>query len=400
MKNIDLPYLCKTLGSLSGVPIRIFENEKMTFYYDLGRLPKDPLCIYEKDVLAVKEHVGYFITDHFNYYGIVNSGNMKLVIGPTCQVTGHDQEFRELAFQADVPPIDVEDFVRGMKEIVRLPLESILQILCTLNYILNDEKLELKDITIHDTEQNNIHELFGREQAEKNLTFFPEENSVSESHNSYSQEQLLLNYVRKGDSDALKEWTASAPAVRGGTLAREQLRQIKNTFIVSATLVSRAAIQGGMNEEDAFSLSDAYIRKCELLNNPQQISNLQYHMVMDYTEQVGKIRRGRYPSRLALDVADYVRRHLSESIRTEDIAKELFVSRPYLSSRFKEETGETLTDYILREKTEEAKRLLRYTDKTATMIGAYLGFSSQSHFSRVFKKYAGNTPAEYRKKYA
>ena len=61
--------------------------------------------------------------------------------------------------------------------------------------------------------------------------------------------------------------------------------------------------------------------------------------------------------------------------------------------------GETLTDFILKEKTEEAKRLLRYTDKTATMIGSYLGFSSQSHFSRVFRKYTGQTPAEYRKKY-
>ena len=95
--NIDLPYICKTLGSLSGIPIRIFENEKMTFYYDMGRLPKDPLCVYYSEVMAVTEHVGYFMTKHFNYYGIVNSGKIKLVIGPTCQVTGRDQELRELA---------------------------------------------------------------------------------------------------------------------------------------------------------------------------------------------------------------------------------------------------------------------------------------------------------------
>ena len=154
-----------------------------------------------------------------------------------------------------------------------------------------------------------------------------------------------------------------------------------------------------MNEEEAFSLSDAYIRKCELLNAPRQISNLQYHMVLDYTEQVERIRFGKSSSKLALDVSDYVRRHLSEAISTEAIARELFISRPYLASKFKKETGETLTDFILKEKTEEAKRLLRYTSKTATMIGAYLGFSSLSHFSRVFKKYTGQSPAEYRKKY-
>ena len=54
------------------------------------------------------------------------------------------------------------------------------------------------------------------------------------------------------------------------------------------------------------------------------------------------------------------------------------------------------TDFILNEKTEEAKRLLRYSDKSASSIAAYLGFSSHGHFCKVFKKYAGMTPNEYR----
>ena len=77
----------------------------------------------------------------------------------------------------------------------------------------------------------------------------------------------------------------------------------------------------------------------------------------------------------------------------------LLLSRPYLSRKFKEETGESLTDFILKEKTEEAKRLLRYSDKPLTAIGAYLGLSSASHFSRVFKTYVGSIPSEYRDKY-
>ena len=96
---------------------------------------------------------------------------------------------------------------------------------------------------------------------------------------------------------------------------------------------------------------------------------------------------------------NYIQHHLSEPISAEEMAKELFMSRPYLSAKFKEETGETLTDFILKEKTEEAKRLLRYSDKSSTAIGAYLGFSSLGHFSRVFKKYAGQAPSEYRDEY-
>ena len=44
---------------------------------------------------------------------------------------------------------------------------------------------------------------------------------------------------------------------------------------------------------------------------------------------------------------------------------------------------ENIADFILKEKTEEAKRLLRYSDKSLTVIGSYLGFSLSSHFSRI-----------------
>jgi AraC-like DNA-binding protein len=208
-----------------------------------------------------------------------------------------------------------------------------------------------------------------------------------------------MTMVRKGDTTALREWIKNAPAVRGGLIAAEQLRQMRNTFIVSVTLASRAAIRGGMGVEDAFGLSDAYIQKCELLNHPDQIMNLQYHMILEYAQKVERIRLGKRPGKLAVDVANYIQHHLSEPITAEDIAKDLYLSRPYLSRKFIQETGESLSDFILKEKTEEAKRLLRYSDKSLTAISNYLGFSSQSHFSRVFKKYASCTPGEYREKY-
>ena len=207
---------------------------------------------------------------------------------------------------------------------------------------------------------------------------------------------FIIDFVRRGDREGLNRWIAAAPAVRAGVLAADQLRQLKNTFIVTATLVSRAAISGGMDADDALSLSDAYIQKCELLGDMGAITNLQYRMVMDYTERMERLRRGKNPSRLVLDVANYVRHHLSEPITTEDVAAALFLSRSRLSVKFKKESGENLVDFILKEKGTEAKRLLRYTDKTAVAISSYLGFSSQSHFSRVFKKYAGRLPGEYR----
>ena len=390
MKNVDLKYICTVIGNLSGIPIRVYRGDRLLFYYDIVRLPRDPMTVYRDEIRAVTAHVGYFCTQHFNYYGVVNSGDTRIVLGPTRQIANSDQELHEIAFLADVPQEDLPAFLAGMKSIIPMPLESILQMLCTVNYILNDEKLELKDITIYEADQTYWKELAAAQQSAPP----PEADAVP--HNTYELEQTIMNMISRGDTAALQEWAATAPALRGGVLAGDQLRQLKNTFVVTATLVSRAAIRGGMAVEDALTLSDSFIRSCEVLSAPDRILNLQYHMIFEFTERVERIRMGKAPTKLAVAVANYVQHHLSENISAEAMARELYLSRPHLSAKFRAETGETLTDYILRTKTEEAKRLLRYSDKTAAAIGAYLGFSSTAHFSRVFKKYAGVTPREYR----
>ena len=130
-----------------------------------------------------------------------------------------------------------------------------------------------------------------------------------------------------------------------------------------------------------------------------QITNLQYHMALEFTERVEQLRFGGKPTQLTIAVTNYIQKHLSQSIRVEDMAQAFYMSRPYLSSKFKQETGKTLTDFILKEKTEEAKRLLLYSDKSATAIASYLGFSSLGHFSQVFMRYSGQTPTEYKDKF-
>ena len=308
-----------------------------------------------------------------------------------------EQKLRELAFRLDVPREEVPAFVEGMNAIVRLPVETLLQMLCTLNHLLNSgEMLELSDLAIREAEQTMIKS--GIEQRRTSRVYEQEAPGKPE-HNTLAIEEALMGIVRRGDSVALKRWLASAPPVQSGTIAPDQLRQLRNLFIVTATLVSRAAIRGGMRQDDAFSLSDAYSQRVELLTSHSKIQNLQYHMLLEYTEQVEKLHRTRHTTKLSLDVANYVRHHLSEPVSVEKMAEEFYLSRPYLSSKFKQETGETLSGFILKEKTEEAKRLLRYSDKSLSAISAYLGFSSHGHFSRVFKKYAGVTPGEYREKH-
>lgn len=399
MENIDLNYICTTIGNLAGMPIRIFQNSAQIFYRSVVYLPKDPITAFRDEILAVDSHVSYFVTPYFHYYGILNSGEYKIIIGPTFQVKQSDQTLRELAFLCDVTKDETKEFLDGMHSIPPMPLDSILQILCVVNYIVNNEKLTINDIAIHEKEQEKLTMTAESERAIFQFDRDINTAELPELHNTLALEQTILNFIRQGDTLRLREWIKDIPAVHGGTLAFDQIRQLKNTFIITAALASRAAIRGGMDIDDAFTLSDAYIQKCELMNTIEQITNLQYHMIFEYTQRVEKLRLVKVPSKFIADITNYVHHHLSEPISTEEMAKALFMNRSWMAVKFKQETNMTLTDFILKEKTEEAKRLLRYTDKPITSISAYLGFSSQSHFSRTFKKYTGSLPNEYRKRH-
>lgn len=109
MKGIDLRYLCTTIGNLSGIPIRIFRDNEQIFYYCVVRLPKDPMVLYRDEILQIDDHISSFSTLHFHYYGIVNSENIRIILGPTRQVPDSDQELRELAFRADVAKCPTAD---------------------------------------------------------------------------------------------------------------------------------------------------------------------------------------------------------------------------------------------------------------------------------------------------
>jgi AraC-like DNA-binding protein len=394
--RIDFDYLCRVTANLSGIPVRVYKGEKLLSFHSPVALVRDPMLLCKKQLWSIQDHVGYCLTEDFYTYGILTSGDIRLIVGPTRQIPASEQELREFAFQMGLGREDAEEFSRSIKAIVNMPVESLLLMLCSINYMVNGEKLELRDLTITTGEQETLDMIHASQVMEKGGELQP----PTPPHNSYSQEQAILRIVRKGDTAALHTWVERAPAIRGGILSQEHMRQMKNLFIVTATLCSRAAIGGGLDVDDAFSLSDSYIQSCERLDTAEKITNLQYHMVLEFTERVSRLHLGEHPGKLAVAVANYVQHHLSESISTEALAQSLFMGRSYLSTKFHSETGIKLNDFILQQKTEEAKRLLRYTDRSAAAIGEYLAFSSPAHFTRVFKKYVGLTPNEYREKHS
>ena len=95
--------------------------------------------------------------------------------------------------------------------------------------------------------------------------------------------------------------------------------------------------------------------------------------------------------------AAYIREHFAENISRDDVAAAVYVTSSYLSRIFRTETGMRITDYLTHCRVEEAKKLLRTTDRSVSDIAVDCGFESFSYFSTVFKKVVGITPVQYRK---
>ncbi|MWV46028.1 response regulator [Paenibacillus sp. HJL G12] len=95
----------------------------------------------------------------------------------------------------------------------------------------------------------------------------------------------------------------------------------------------------------------------------------------------------------------YIDDHLSESLSVETIAGELHFNSDYLSKVYKNETGESMSDYIYKLRMQRAASLLLETDDLVYDIGLRLGYPNPNYFIKVFKKFYEVTPQEFRERH-
>ena len=98
-----------------------------------------------------------------------------------------------------------------------------------------------------------------------------------------------------------------------------------------------------------------------------------------------------------LRVIGFMEGHLYEGMNLEALCRALSFSRSYVSKRFSEVCGQSVMAYFNMMKVQEAKRLIRETEKNFQEIAELLCFSNAHYFSTLFKKHTGMTPGEYKK---
>ena len=218
---------------------------------------------------------------------------------------------------------------------------------------------------------------------------------------AYEEEMQFLNGIEQGklpsgEMRLSPENVDMLSKVGIFTKDNDGLKQAEITFVSGIVLATRAAIRGGVPPFEMYTMSDIFLQK---MTSAQNIMD----MIRIYIEACNRIvqavneAKSRKTSDLVETCKKYIERHRNGKIVIADMARELGKSQSYLARRFHEETGITLQQYALDQRLEAGANMLKFSDERIGDIAEYLGFSSQSHFSNLFMKKYGQSPAEYRR---
>ena len=221
-------------------------------------------------------------------------------------------------------------------------------------------------------------------------------------HSSYALECAMLKHVETGNIHYQEDWKnadiSTDNYLVGLMSPTDAIRQGKDEIIVFVALITRAAIRGGMDPDEAYSLSDYYIQQvespdCKDIGNLMEIHGLAYDTFIRRVHEIQSKRKDYSP--FINDCIALIHRNIYEKITLEDLAEALGYSTYYLSSQFKKQTGQSIGDYMADLRIEKAKEMLAYNNISLTDLSVKLHFSTPSYFSSVFKKHTGLTPTAY-----
>ncbi len=181
-----------------------------------------------------------------------------------------------------------------------------------------------------------------------------------------------------------------------GVLSTNPVRNNIYHLVVSAAIAARVCVDAGLPHNEAYTLSDIYIRKADVCTSPEAVIDLIESMQIDFAKRMRANKKANTVSIHVRHAIDYIYNHLHENLTLELLAKNENLNPSYFSKLFSKETGSSVKAYILEVKINTAKNILINTSYSLAEISHALGFSSQSAFTTAFKKITNTTPGKYR----
>lgn len=210
----------------------------------------------------------------------------------------------------------------------------------------------------------------------------------------YDKERQLITKLKAGNADEAK---ALLNELLGYVFFSEgnNLEVVKSRSLELCALLSRAAIEGGATSDSILKANNQLLTIIPALDNIEELC----YKLQEAIDVFNDCMFAHIPNQNNPTIKQailYIYKNFASPITLEIVAKEVHLNPAYFSTIFKQATGSSFREYLNMVRIEESKRLLTNTDYALIDIAIATGFEDQSYFSKVFKKYTGLTPKQYR----
>ena len=212
----------------------------------------------------------------------------------------------------------------------------------------------------------------------------------------FSLERALLESLSRGDRQGtllkLQEFLAALFAAGGGN--PDWMNQKVQEFIV---LLSRTLTEKGADEQQTLFWLQRCQKEVSSRKNFKELSAWLYETLTGLLDSTAAYSDARHANIIHRCI-QYIGTGYADHLTLESAARALFLSPDYLSRIFSKETGTSFNRYLNNVRITKAKELIRSSDLRLTDISQMVGYDDQSYFTKVFRRIAGMSPNEYRKK--
>lgn len=224
-----------------------------------------------------------------------------------------------------------------------------------------------------------------------------EERENGMTHSPYKAEIEFLSAVKKGSRTDIKNLINDIEknGINIGKMSADDIKQMQYWAVAVFTLITRAAIEGGLDETTAYNYSDNCIMTIDKFTKTDEIISFIIQSSIKLTDMVAESRENSVYPQPIRKCLHYINTNLHEKLDISTLANECGLSDDYLSFLFKKNLGVNLSRYIRSQRLQASKEMLK-DNYTISDIAYYLGFCSESYFISCFKKEFGKTPKKFR----
>lgn len=179
------------------------------------------------------------------------------------------------------------------------------------------------------------------------------------------------------------------------TYNHNDLESIKPRITELVVIISRAAVDAGANVRDIFLINENFNANISHFQNLEDLSVWLSNMLQRFISLTFEFEKVKHAD-MVYKVIDHIKNNYHRHISLEEIAGISYMSKTYLSTLFKKETGYSVSEYINDVRINQSQTLLLDSDLSIVEIARMCGFEDQSYFTKVFRKITGMTPKKYR----